>query len=206
MVEFGVGSVLKSMKSLIKEGVSEASYRCSESERDYSIYFFGDTPSYHLTITRDGATFEERDPFGYTTLLMQYFPSPSREDAFEAMVFYKYCDLFKRKFNGISDMRCSNSTNPEDCPFFARNIYGVYFVLENYFIYPFLSHLLKSKFHIISCDSDRITTPHIILESSGDFTYNGRFIFSYQDIYFDISCKHPARSIRRAIRFIMKVL
>ena len=117
-----VESVHRMMLKLVKKGVLEASYNCSESERDYSIYFFGKAPSYHITVTRDSATFEEKDEYGDTVLFMQYFPSPSKEDEFEARVFYKYCGLFKQKFNGSDDGRCSMSVNPEDCPYFARNI------------------------------------------------------------------------------------
>ena len=85
-------------------------------------------------------------------------------------------------------------------------IYSLYFRIVSDYIHPFLSHLLKAKFHIESCTPFMVKTRHITLLSSGVFSYRDRLSFSGDDVYFDIDCKHPYTSIRNTIRTIMKML
>jgi len=198
--------LVKLMKRYIKRGVSEANYRCSVFERCYNIYFRGKLPSFHFTVERDRIIVEEDDRDGHLILFLQYIPSLSEKRIFKSEVFCKYCDIFMRRYAGSDYGDCYASINPANCPFFGDSMYNLYSTLVKRFVYPFLDHLLRSKFHVISCNSRMITTPHITLESIGNFTYHDRFVFMHRNVEFTIDCEHPSRSIRRAIRFIMKVL
>ena len=201
-----VESVLKLLKSYVKRGVSKANYRCSAFERDYNIYFGSKFPSFHFTVERDRIMVEEDGKDGHLILYIQYIPSLNERRIFRSEVFDKYCDIFRRRYDDSDYGCCYEPVAPANCPFFGAKLYDLYSTLVNRYVNPFLSHLLESRFLVISCNSRVLKTPHITLQSIGDFSYHGRFVFIHRDVKFTIDCKEPEESIREAIRVIMDAL
>ena len=199
-------STLKSLKRYVKRGVVEANYRCTAFERYYEIRFGSKLPSFHFTVERNRIIVEEIGKDGYHILYLQYTPSLSEKRKFKSEIFDKYCNIFKRRYDDSDYGDCYEPVAPANCPFFGSKLYDLYSTLVNRYVRPFLSHLLESKFLIVSCNSRVLTTPHITLQSIGDFTYHGRFAFIHRDVEFTIDCKEPEESIRNAIRTIMDML
>jgi len=209
-----VESTLKALKRYVKRGVVEANYRCTAFERYYDIRFGSKFPTFHFTVEQDRIIVEEKDKDGHLILYLQYSPSLTEQREFKSEVFDKYCDIFRRIYYdegygvcfGGNCGGCYEPVDPANCPLFGSKLYDLYSTLVNRYVRPFLSHLLESKFLIVSCNSRVLSTPHITLQHIGDFTYHGRFAFIHRDVKFIIDCKEPEESIRKAIRVIMDML
>ena len=203
-------SALKLVLRGIKKGRFGANYNCYSFLYDYSIIFPEYFTEFIFSIGRNYALIRKivdkyNVPTG-TIFRINYRPPPGRVGEFERDIYRKYCDEFKNKFHGHYAWHCEVGVSEESCPILGDIIYRLYFHLDNDYIFPFLSHILKAKFHIESCTPFMVRTKHIILFSSGVFSYRDRLNFSIDDVRFNIDCNHPYTSIRNAIRRIMDLL
>ena len=209
-----VESMLRLLRRYVKRGVVEANYRCTAFERYYEIRFGSKLPSFHFTVERNRIIVEEIGKDGYHVLYLQYSPSLNEKRKFKSEIFDKYCDIFRRIYYnegygicfGGNCGGCYEPVDPANCPLFGSKLYDLYSTLVNHYVRPFLDRLLKSKFHVISCNSRVLTTRHITLQYIGDFTYYNRFAFIHRGVEFTIDCKEPEESIRKTIRFILRML
>ena len=213
-----VDSTLKLMLRGVKKGRFGANYNCYSFFYNYSIIF----PEYFIefifSIGRNYALIEKKS-IAYSNEVFERFsvpiptffkityrPPPGKVSEFERDIYRKYCDELRSKFNGCLSWHCEAGMNDRSCPILGDVIYRLYFHLDNDYIFPFLSHLLKAKFHIESCTPFMIRTKNVILFPSGVFSYRGRFNFSSDNFRFSIDCNHPYTSIKNAIRRIMDLL
>ena len=205
-----VESALKFVLKGIKKGRFEATYNCFPFYYNYGIYFPGDHILFSLSIGRNYAVVEEKDiinrVFTKTIFKINYRPPPSKVGEFERDIYLKYCNLLRDKFRGYYSWHCEVGMNEESCPILGSTIYSLYFHLYNDYIYPFLSHLLKVKFHVESCMPFIVRTRRITLILSGVFSYRDRFSFSTDEAPFIMDCRRPSVYIRNAIRRIIDML
>ena len=193
----------------IKKDRFEASYRCLPYFNEYSIFFPDDALRFIFIIGRNYALIEgfvEKSVMHIGTIFkITYRPPPSKVNKFESDVYRSYCDVLKSRFHGSFSEFCTTGVNTEYCPVLGNTIYSLYFHLDNDYIYPFLSRLLRVRYHIEYCTPFMIRTRNITLTSSGVFSYRDRFSFSNDIVRFSINCKDPSASIRDAIRYIIRI-
>jgi len=205
-----VESALKFILNGIKKVRFGATYNCFPFYYNYVIYFPTYRILFSLSIGRKYAIVEEKNivnsVLSSTVFKITYRPPPSKAGEFEREIYLKYCNLLRSKFNGYYSWHCEVGMNEESCPILGSTIYSLYFHLDNDYIYPFLSHLLKAKLHIESCTPFMVRTRKITLLLTGVFSYRDRFSFSTDDTPFTMDCSHPYTHIRKAIRTIMHML
>jgi len=205
-----VKSALRLILKGIKKGKFSATYNCYSFFYNYGVDFPENFTNFFFSIGRNYALLEEMvSKYNIPTEIVfkiVYRPPPGKVSEFERNVYRKYCDDLKSKFHGYYSWHCHVGFSEESCPILGSAVYSLYFHLVNDYIYPFLSHLLKVKFHVESCTPFMVRTKNVTLFSSGVFSYRDRFSFSSNVIRFSIDCNHPYTSIRNAIRSIIHVL